>query len=130
MTAKLNDFGPNTWVVRNNIEDENIGKKYLVSMYWAVATILTVGYGDVHAVTSEERLLSIFWMLIGVAFYAFTIGILTSVLARIDTRESFLNNKIEIIDEFCTEANIDQDLKKKIREALEYHSQRNAFSII
>ena len=61
-------------------------------------------------------------MLIGVAFYAFTIGMLTSVLAKIDTRESQLNNKLEIIEEFCQEANISHHLKKKIREGLEYHS--------
>lgn len=61
-------------------------------------------------------------MMIGVAFYAFTIGILTSVLAKMDTRESILNIKIENIEEFCSEANISHELKKKIRDALEYHS--------
>jgi hypothetical protein len=36
--------------------------------------------------------------MIGVAFYAVTIGIITSVLDHIDTKESDLNAKIEIID--------------------------------
>lgn len=92
--------------------------KYLSSLYWAVATVLTVGYGDIHAHTIGERIFSIFWMLIGVIFFAFTIGILTSVLARMNSRESHLNSNIEIIDEFCTEANISHELKKRIREAL------------
>jgi hyperpolarization activated cyclic nucleotide-gated potassium channel 1 len=88
MSAKLDDFSPNTWVIRMNLQDEEIGTKYLASLYWAVATVLTVGYGDIHAETITERSLSIIWMMIGVAFYAFTIGIMTSVLARIDTRET------------------------------------------
>jgi CRP-like cAMP-binding protein len=73
---------------------------------------------------------SILWMMIGVAFYAFTIGIITSVLDRIDTKESQLNEKLETIDLFCAEAKIPMDLKRKIKEALEYHSNKNAFSVI
>jgi len=70
-------------------------------LYWAVTTILTVGYGDISGQTTLERLVAMVWMMIGVAFYAFTIGIITSVIDRIDTRESHLNAKLEIIDSFC-----------------------------
>jgi hypothetical protein len=49
LTAKINDFSPNTWVVRNNYIDEPDERKYLASIYWAVSTVLTVGYGDIHA---------------------------------------------------------------------------------
>ena len=69
-------------------------------------------------------------MLIGVGFYAVTIGIMTSVLARIDTRESYLNNQLEIIEQYCQEASISHDLRKKIRDAMEYHAQKDAFSLI
>lgn len=88
MTYKLNDYSTESWVVRNGYQDQSIGTKYLASLYWAVFTVLTVGYGDISAMTTLERLVSILWMMIGVAFYAFTIGIITSVLDRIDTRES------------------------------------------
>jgi hypothetical protein len=89
-----------------------------------------VGYGDISGMTTLERAFAIIWMLIGVAFYAFTIGIITSVLDRIDTKESQLNSKLETIDLFCEEAKISLDLKKRIRDALEYHSSKNAFSVL
>ena len=76
-------------------------QKYLFSLYWAIATILTVGYGDISAGNFLERCFSIGWMMIGVAFYTLTIGIITSVLDQIDTRESDLNEKLEIIESFC-----------------------------
>jgi hypothetical protein len=91
---------------------------------------LTVGYGDIHAGTNTERLISVLWMMIGVGFYSFTIGTLTSVLSRIDTRSSQLKAKIEVIEVFCQEAKINPEIKKKIKEALEYNSLRNAFSWI
>ena len=101
LTSKLTDFDPSTWVVRNGLVDYSNSRKYLASLYWAVATVLTVGYGDISGKTTYERLFSIMWMLIGVAFYAFTIGLITSVLDRIDTKESHLNSKLETIDIFC-----------------------------
>ena len=98
LTAKLSDFDENTWIMRYGYIDDSNGKKYLASLYWAVATILTVGYGDISGGTLVERSFAIIWMMIGVAFYAVTIGIITSVLDHIDTKESDLNAKIEIID--------------------------------
>lgn len=130
LTYKLSDFAPDSWVVRMEYQDASLSAKYLVSIYWAIATILTVGYGDLSGKTTMERGVAIIWMLIGVAFYALTIGMITSVLDRIDTKESHLNSKLETIDQFCGEAKITLDLKKKIREALEYHSNNNAFSVI
>ena len=98
LTAKLSDFDEDTWIMRYGYIDDSNGKKYLASLYWAVATILTVGYGDISGRTLVERSFAIIWMMIGVAFYAVTIGIITSVLDHIDTKESDLNAKIEIID--------------------------------
>ncbi|CAK87000.1 unnamed protein product (macronuclear) [Paramecium tetraurelia] len=43
---------------------------YITNIYWASQTITTVGYGDVKT----EHEFFILWMIIGVAFYSFTIG--------------------------------------------------------
>lgn len=80
LTAKLYEFDEDTWVTRYGYQDKEIFLKYLVSLYWAFATILTVGYGDISAHTTLERCFSILWMMIGVAFYTLTIGVITSVL--------------------------------------------------
>jgi hypothetical protein len=39
--------------------------RYVYALYWATATIGTVGYGDVHAVSVAEKILSIFVILMG-----------------------------------------------------------------
>ena len=101
MTAKLSEFNEETWVIRYGYQDYDVASKYLVSLYWAIATILTVGYGDISAHTTLERCFSIIWMLVGIAFYTLTIGVITSVLDQIDTKESDLNQKLEVIESFC-----------------------------
>ena len=51
LTVKLNDFNDDTWVMRYGYQDETNSVKYLACLYWAVTTILTVGYGDISART-------------------------------------------------------------------------------
>ena len=66
-------------------------------------------------------------MLVGVGFYSFTIGILSSVLATIDTKSIKLNKKISTMNEFCNEMKINNSLKARLRKTLEYNSQKNSF---
>ncbi|GAB1372348.1 hypothetical protein MASR1M45_24100 [Candidatus Kapaibacterium sp.] len=53
---------------------ENIG----MSMWWAVATLTTVGYGDVYPVTGAGKLLSSVIALVGIGFVALPTGIISS----------------------------------------------------
>ncbi len=88
----------------------------------------TVGFGDVHAFNDLERLLSIFWIIIGVGFYSLNIGAMTSLLANKDTREGNLSMKLVLMDEFAQETGLPKELRLKIKRTLEYNSLRNVFN--
>lgn len=90
LSAKFNDFDYNCWVVQRGIQDESNGYLYLTSVYWALQTITTVGYGDITVLTVSELVLSILWMVFGVGFFSFTIGNLSSLLASMDTKSAIL----------------------------------------
>lgn len=51
------------------------------SIYWAIVTITTVGYGDMVPVTTAGKFLSSFIMLLGYAIIAVPTGIITSEMA-------------------------------------------------
>ncbi|CAM1359740.1 Potassium channel protein [Tenacibaculum litopenaei] len=53
---------------------KNIGE----SMWWAVATLTTVGYGDVYPITGLGKLLSAFIALLGIGIVALPTGIISS----------------------------------------------------
>lgn len=58
---------------------ENIGQ----SLWWAISTLTTVGYGDVYPITGLGKLLSSFVALIGIGFVALPTAIISS---------AFINN--------------------------------------
>jgi hypothetical protein len=45
-----------------------------------------------------------------------------------DTKDSTISDKISTIDEFCKEANISSDLRYKLRDSIEYQTNKNFFS--
>jgi hypothetical protein len=81
LTAKISDFGPETWVARKGIIDEDNFTCYVYSLYWAMQTVITLGYGDIPAVTSWEMGLSLFWMLFGEIFYSFIVATYTAIIS-------------------------------------------------
>ena len=121
-SSKINDFNEDTWVYRKGYLDRSIGSKYIISFYWSIQTVLTVGYGDISSVTTLEKWMSISWMMVGVGFYSYIIGTVAQVLEKIDNRKSSLKAKIDVIEVFCSETNLKPNLKKKILNTLEYNS--------
>ena len=53
---------------------------YLTSFYFTITTIVTVGYGDITAVSMIEKIVSIFLMITGVVAFSFATGILASII--------------------------------------------------
>jgi len=65
LSAKIADFGPDTWVFRKQLLDAEPLTLYVWSLYWSVQTVITLGYGDIPAVATMELYLSLVWMLSG-----------------------------------------------------------------
>ena len=57
-----------------------------VSIYWAVVTLTTVGYGDIAPQTALGQLLSAFVMILGYGIIAVPTGIVTTELVREERR--------------------------------------------
>jgi hyperpolarization activated cyclic nucleotide-gated potassium channel 2 len=54
--------------------EETIPIKYVSSLYWAITTMVSVGYGDIHPQTVNERALTIGCMIVSSGVFAFIVG--------------------------------------------------------
>ncbi len=63
-------------------------------LWWAVATLTTVGYGDIYPVTALGRLLGAFIALSGIAVLAIPTGIISSGLTERISRESEVDEEL------------------------------------
>ncbi len=52
------------------------------SLWWAIITLTTVGYGDVYPITAGGRIFTFFILMIGLGIVAIPTGILSSALTR------------------------------------------------
>lgn len=85
-TAKIENFSYDTWVWRYGVENDPKSYLYLMGLYFAITTLTTVGYGDIAAGTTGERIICILWMMFGVGFYSLLAGTLSSMLTSLDEK--------------------------------------------
>jgi hypothetical protein len=57
-------------------------------------------------------------MFIGVAFYSFVVGSLTSVITAVQSQQENLFGKLKALEEFAKETNLDPDLHSQIKNFL------------
>ena len=67
---------------------------YITGMYYTVTTITTVGYGDISATTTYERIVAIVFMLVGVILFSFAAGSLSSILSNVDSANVIYQEKL------------------------------------
>ena len=65
-----------------NSAQPNAFKSIFHSLWWAIATLTTVGYGDVYPVTAGGKVFTFFVLSIGLGVIAVPTGMVASALAK------------------------------------------------
>jgi len=100
----------------------------LDAVWWTVATITTVGYGDIVPLSALGRIIGVFYMFFGVTFIALSISIVGTRLykKRFETEEevAFDQKKIlEIIKKLEDNQNEMSQTLKEIRDSLKQNKE-------
>lgn len=70
---------------------------YIKATYWAIATISTVGYGDIVAVGTSEKLFNILVFLLCTVIYSLVVANLQDIVSRIDvTSDIYIERSSEV----------------------------------
>jgi hypothetical protein len=92
------------------------GTRYVVSLYLAVTTLTTMGYGDITPKVMTEYIYTIVVMLMGVSFYAYIASNVSIVLANMDEAGSEYRDNMEKLGEFMTRKRMTLPLRRRLRK--------------
>ncbi|TMW66208.1 hypothetical protein Poli38472_003973 [Pythium oligandrum] len=127
--AVSRDHAAPSWV--NTFYEESEGEdlsveQYLASMYWAIITMATIGYGDIVARNALERLINVAVMAVGVSFFGYVVGTISSLVSNLDVAAALYDERMTIVKEYVISRNIPKPLSKRIRAHFEYFYQNHS----
>lgn len=73
-----------SWVSSHGVLDDSptATHDYIFSLYWASATLTSVGYGDVSAHNVREMVFALVVQLIGIMLYGYCLGVIAATLTN------------------------------------------------
>lgn len=75
---------PNTWLRMYGVQDEDWSIRYVYSIYWAITTMVTVGYGDVTPCTPTEKIYAIVCMLLACGIFGYIMNRIGSIFSSFE----------------------------------------------
>ena len=75
-----------TFIKFNKMEEMDDIHKLIVSCYFALTTLSTVGYGDYYPVSNIERIIAVMIMLGGVAFFSYIMGNFIEIISNYEKK--------------------------------------------
>lgn len=77
-----------TWLNSfSSFDEKSIGSYYLISVYWAITTISTTGYGDITPKNEYEYFFSTIIMILGSFYFGYSLNFVGYVFSKIKKEE-------------------------------------------
>ncbi|XP_010526124.1 PREDICTED: potassium channel KAT3 isoform X2 [Tarenaya hassleriana] len=95
-------------------KEKSIWLGYTYSMYWSIVTLTTVGYGDLHAVNTREKLFNMFYMLFNIGLTAYIIGNMTNLVVHSAIRTFSMRNAINHILRYTSKNRLPESMREQM----------------
>ena len=123
------------WIYVNGYELTNQQTDiYVTALYYIVATVFTIGYGDIVSVSLYERFYNLILLVVGIMIYSYSVSALSNYVQTVDSKTLDYQNKIEILEQIrVSHEKMPNDLYDKISKFLLYrlhHSSGDKNEII
>ena len=120
----MRDPGRVTWASNDGLnvtQGGDLFTKYARSVYWAVITQVTTGFGDiVPASNIPETLYTVFAMYAGVVVTCSAVANLTNLIAGIDSRRLLYERNIMLVKRYIKLIDLPQDTASRVLHFFEY----------
>ena len=93
---------------------------YTTGIYWTITTITTVGYGDISATNTTERIVACIIMIIGVIAFSFSTGSLSSIIQNVDSRQAAYREQLDVLKELRMKYHINDSLYMELQAYINF----------
>ncbi|KAA3489477.1 potassium channel SKOR [Gossypium australe] len=107
-SLKLGDYS------YSSFREIDLWKRYTTSMYFAIVTMATVGYGDIHAVNMREMIFIMIYVSFDMVLGAYLIGNMTALIVKGSKTEKFRDKMADVI-KYMNRNKLDRDLRNQIK---------------
>ncbi|XP_061090128.1 LOW QUALITY PROTEIN: potassium voltage-gated channel subfamily H member 3 [Conger conger] len=92
---------------------------YVTSLYFALSSLTSVGFGNVSANTDSEKIFSICTMLIGALMHAVVFGNVTAIIQRMYSRRSLYHTRTKDLKDFIRVHRLPKALEQRVMECFQ-----------
>ncbi|PWA40679.1 STELAR K+ outward rectifier [Artemisia annua] len=124
-SLKLGDYS------YSNFREIDLWKRYITSLYFAIVTMATVGYGEIHAVNLREMIFVMVYVSFDMVLGAYLIGNMTALIVKGSKTERYRDRMTDLL-KYMNRNRLGRDIRNQIKGhlRLQYESNYTDSSIL
>ena len=115
LVARAEDEAEYSWVAMSGLRDSSIDVKYLTSLYWALVTLVGLGYGDIRPYTSTEYLVSLSWQCLSVFLISYSLSSFNLIYSSSNKFNLLLELSLQSSESFASQSKLPKSLSTRLK---------------
>ncbi|CAD8109319.1 unnamed protein product [Paramecium sonneborni] len=109
-----------SWIITKRLGNLKWPSQYLEAFYFAIVTMLTIGYGDNVPQNQIEKIVTIIFILCACLWFSYSVNFIGGIIDDITQNQVERNKKMRVINKYMREREIPFALQYQIKEYLTY----------
>ncbi|CAD8191328.1 unnamed protein product [Paramecium pentaurelia] len=119
-----------TWLIKEQLYNSMWIDRYVVSFYWSIVTMTTIGYGDIIPVNLTERIFCIIMTLISTATFAYSVNSIGQIFQDMSKQSVQFKTNMNSLNKFLKNQKVSTSLQIKFRRYFEYFWSKPSQEVI